>query len=94
MDVLRDAIEQLRDENIKCYVPPTGIYASIEFNDVSVDTLVNRLSKYKVLLNSTNICYIDGFPHSGALRLCVCKTDDDDIRRTIALISQEVKELA
>lgn len=94
MNVLRDAIEQQLDEFIKCYIPTTGIYANLELNCVSADNLVNRLSsKYKVLLSSTNSCYIEGFHHPEGLRLCVCKSEDDDIQRTIKLISQELNFL-
>lgn len=93
MDVLRAAIEQQLDEIIKCYIPTTGIYACLELNYLSADILVKRLAKHNVLLSSTNSCYIDGFPHPEGLRLCVCKSDDDDIRRTIKLISQELNSL-
>ena len=93
MDVLRDAFEQQLDGILKCYIPTTGIYACLELNRVSADVLVKRLSKNNVLLSSTNSCYIDGFPHPDGLRLCFCKTDDEDIRKTIKLINQEVNYL-
>jgi len=93
MDVLRDAFEQQLDGILKCYIPTTGIYACLELNSVSADVLVKRLSKNNVLLSSTNSSYIDGFPHPDGLRLCFCKTDDEDIRKTIMLINQEVNYL-
>ncbi|MBC2722763.1 MAG: aminotransferase class I/II-fold pyridoxal phosphate-dependent enzyme, partial [Desulfosporosinus sp.] len=88
MDVLREACEL--NNIIKCYIPPTGIYACIDIEGLSADTLVKRLANHNVLLNSTNSCYIDGIPHSEALRLCVCKGNDDDIRKAVRLIGQEI----
>ncbi len=93
MDVLRDAIEHHPNGLVKGNMPTTGIYACLELNDVSSELLVNRLSKNKVLLSSTNSCYLDDFPHRDGLRLCVCKTEDDEIRRTVKLISEEVTYL-
>jgi len=87
MDVLRDACKQ--NDIAKCYIPPSGIYACLDIDGVSTDFFVNRLAKHNVLLSSTTSCYIEGFPHREGLRLCVCKTDDDDIRKAIKLISHK-----
>lgn len=88
MDVLRDAC--VLNNIVKCYIPPTGIYACLDTDGVLADILVNRLAKRNVLLSSTTGCYLDGFPHPEGIRLCVCKTEDNDIRKAIQLISQEL----
>lgn len=88
MDVLRDVC--VLNDISKCYIPPTGIYACLDIDGVSADILVERLAKYNVLLSSTAGCYIEGFPHQEGIRLCVCKTEDQDIREAIQLISREL----
>lgn len=90
MDILRDACKQHLIDIINYNIPSTGIFACLETNGVPADVLVNRLSMREVLLSSTNSCYIDGFQHKEGIRLCVCKTSDDDIRKAVYFIGQEL----
>ncbi|MDQ7096556.1 PLP-dependent aminotransferase family protein [Desulfosporosinus sp. PR] len=85
MNILREACDL--NNIVKCYFPPTGIYTSLDIVGTSADILINRLAKYNVLLSSTDGCYLEGFPHPEGIRLCVCKTEDQDIRKAIQLIA-------
>ncbi|AET68106.1 transcriptional regulator with HTH domain and aminotransferase domain [Desulfosporosinus orientis DSM 765] len=87
MEILREAC--IQNNIVKCYIPPTGIYACLDIDGISSDILVDRLAKDNVLLNSTTGCYIDGFPHPESIQLCVCKSENEDIKKVIQLISHK-----
>lgn len=91
MDVLREECKQQLQDRIRWYIPSTGIYAYMEVDCITAETLVNRLSKRGVLVSGTNDSYIEGFQHPEGLRLCVCNTEEESIRRTVRLIRQELE---
>ena len=94
MDLLREECKHLQNDIIKWYIPSTGIYAYVEVNGVSSEMLVNKLLSRGLLVSSTSNCYINGVQHPEGLRLCVCNTDDDTIKRAVTLIGQEVECLS
>ncbi|WP_088189668.1 PLP-dependent aminotransferase family protein [Desulfosporosinus sp. FKA] len=85
MNILRE--ECVLNNIVKCYIPPTGIYACLSIDGISADNLVNRLAKDNVFISSTAGCYIDCFPHPEGIRLCVCKIENEDIGKVIRLIN-------
>jgi len=91
MAVLRDVCEQELEDRLQFDIPITGIFANLVTPGVSADVLVNRLAKYEVFLSSTNNCYLEGFHHTQSIRLCVCNSTDDEIRKVVKIIKQELK---
>ncbi len=94
MDVLRKAFRPLKDYEIKCFIPETGIYAYIELKDIEADILVKRLSKRNVIIRSTQNSYINGFDHPEGLSLCVCKATNEDIARVADCIKEELSAVS
>ncbi|QHQ63475.1 aminotransferase class I/II-fold pyridoxal phosphate-dependent enzyme [Anaerocolumna sedimenticola] len=93
MDVLRKACELTFQDNIIYHIPPTGIYAFIQTPSNITEKIVNRLSKQNILLNSIKSSFLDGFPVSEGIRLCVCNCEDDDLLRAVKLIKEEIEKL-
>ncbi|MCL2702639.1 MAG: PLP-dependent aminotransferase family protein [Defluviitaleaceae bacterium] len=81
MDILRG---ELRDFN--CYVPASGIFACIDTGNAPPDVLVEKLKKSGLLTMGTDTFYIDGFAHSGGIRLCTCKAEAGAIPRAAGVL--------
>lgn len=86
MDVLKKLFNKELNDKINWYIPETGLYAYMETKAVSPQILENILLNNKVLVSSTKNCYIEGFKHTGGIRLCVCNASDEDIRRAVNII--------
>ena len=92
MEVLRNACRQHLNAHIKYHIPPTGIYALIETGRVRAETIVNRLEKRGILLNSLESSYLDGFTGIQGIRLCLCCCEDQDIEGAVILINAELEK--
>ena len=86
MDVLKKLFNKELNDKITWYIPETGLYAYMETKEVSPQILENILLNNKVLVSSTKNCYIEGFEHTGGIRLCVCNASNEDIRRAVNII--------
>ncbi len=92
MEVLRNACMQHLSNHIKYHIPPTGIYAFIETGRVRAETVVKRLDKRGILLNSLESSYLDGFIGTQGIRLCVCCCEDRDIEGAVIQINAELEK--
>lgn len=76
------------------HIPDSGIYAYLETEGISSETLVSRLKRRGLYINSTNNAYIEGFPRMEGLRLCVCNTDDQQLMKAVHTIYEEIEKLS
>lgn len=92
MEVLRNACRQHLNGHIKYHIPPTGIYALIETGRVRAETVVKRLEKRGILLNSLDSSYLEGFIGIQGIRLCICCCEDQEIEGAVIQINTELKK--
>ncbi len=92
MEVLGNACRQHLNGHIKYHIPPTGIYALIETGRFRAETVVKRLEKLGILLNSLESSYLDGFTGTQGIRLCVCCCEDRDIEEAVIQINTELEK--
>ncbi|HKL80639.1 MAG TPA: PLP-dependent aminotransferase family protein [Mobilitalea sp.] len=83
MEVLSKACQLWLKDKVKYYIPSTGIYAYIELEGLSAETIINKLSKAGILVSSMSNSYLEGVPSSNGIRLCICNCEDEDIKRAI-----------
>jgi DNA-binding transcriptional MocR family regulator len=91
MDVLKNACSPEQSGKTAWHVPETGLYAYLETGEQSSRLLEKGLLNSKVLVSSTESCYMEGFPHPGGIRLCVCKADDGEIKRAVDIIKSRIQ---
>ncbi len=92
MEVLKKACELYLKDKVKYHIPPTGIYAFIEIPGNKAEAMADRLSKSRVLLNSTKSGCLDGFSCPQGIRLCTCNCENEEIELAVKRISQEIEK--
>ncbi|MCL2426478.1 MAG: PLP-dependent aminotransferase family protein [Oscillospiraceae bacterium] len=88
MDALKRACKNELRDLANCFVPPTGIFAYIELNNTTAESLTAKLEKNGLKVWNTAPAYIKSFRCSEGIRLCICKTDIPSIDHAVQIIKR------
>jgi DNA-binding transcriptional MocR family regulator len=88
MDILRQECEKELNEAARCFVPPTGIFAYIEPENFSAESIVGKLEKIGLSSMSTNPFYLENFAHPEGIRLCTCNVPAESIPRAVQILKK------
>jgi len=89
MDVLKKECKKELQDLARCFVPPTGIFAYIEVDNITAESLTLRLENNGLKVWNTNPAYIKDFlGYSEGIRLCICKTDVQSIVQAVQILKR------
>ena len=88
MNILKRACKNELQDLATCFVPPSGIFAYIELNNTTAESLTAKLEKNGLKVWNTAPTYIKGFHCSEGIRLCICKTDIPSITHAVQIIKR------
>ena len=89
MDVLRRECKKELQDLARCFVPPTGIFAYIEVDNITAKSLALRLENNGLKAWDTTPAYMKDFPgYSEGIRLCTCKTDMQSIAQAVQIFKR------
>ncbi|MCL2852392.1 MAG: PLP-dependent aminotransferase family protein [Defluviitaleaceae bacterium] len=88
MDVLNKECGKNLQGLARCFVPSTGIFAYIETDRITAESLITNLENNGVQACSTNSTYIEDFPRPEGIRLCTCKADILSIVHAVQILKQ------
>ncbi len=72
------------------YIPPSGIYATLEVSAITGTYLKNKLEKEHIYVSLLEDSYIKGYAGKSGIRLCVCNTKVEELEEAIRIIGLEI----
>ncbi len=94
MNYLRDYLRSLDTSKVEFLIPETGFFVWIKLLEkINIDTLVKRLRDKNVYITPSNEFFIESNLNENSLRICISKLTQDEIRRGIAILFEEINRL-
>ena len=91
MDVLRRECKKHLQDSARCFVPPTGIFAYIEVDNITAKSLTTKLENNGLKVWDTQPSYIRDFSgRCEGIRLCICKADEESIVRAVQIMKKSM----
>lgn len=91
MNYLKRLVKNINNPDIKWYIPESGFFASFEMSSrISMQHTIERLKKNNILVFDTSGCYVNKNRRNGLIRLSVSRVDNDEIKKGITRIAEEI----
>lgn len=94
MDCLRDCVTRFPHLGIEIAVPKTGFFAWMKLShDLNVEQLIRQLKDREIYVSPANNYFINGAGEQNAIRLCIAKLTNEQIRMGMCAIFEEASKL-